>query len=111
RGDCTMQNVPSSHQEQPTGPMLEERGRFTWVMPMGLVALYMAFFAVFAFAPDLLGGGIGDDPSSPLAWGIPVAIGMSLLAFVLASLYVRRVRADLDQTLEQPAQHDGAHPR
>lgn len=68
------------------------QGRFSWVLPMVLVLLYLLFFAVFAFAPDLLGGGIGDDPTSPLAWGIPVALGLSLLAFVLASLYVRRVR-------------------
>ena len=90
-----MQNEQNIH-EQPIGPVSAERGRFAWVLPMVLVVLYLAFFAVFAFAPDLLGGGIGDDPSSPLAWGIPVAIGLSFLAFVLAGVYVRRVRNDLE---------------
>jgi uncharacterized membrane protein (DUF485 family) len=78
--------------ERPIEPIHARQGRFSWVLPMAMVLLYLVFFAVFAFAPDLLGGGIGDDPTSPLAWGIPVALGLSLLAFVLAGLYVRRVR-------------------
>lgn len=98
-------------QEQPAGPVPPERGRFSRILPLLLIVLYLVFFAVFAFAPDLLGGGIGDDPSSPLAWGIPVAIGLSFLAFVLAGLYVRRVREDLEQMSEPTAQHDGARPR
>lgn len=98
-------------QERPQQPVREARGRFAWILPMVLIVLYLVFFAVFAFAPDLLGGGIGDDPSSPLAWGIPVAIGLSFLAFVLAGLYVRRVRGDLEQMNEATAQHEVARHR
>lgn len=81
--------------------------RRTWLLPMVLMLSYLIFFATFAFAPELLGGGERDDAHGLLTWGLPVALGSSFLAFVLAGMHVNRVRAELLQSGEVPIREIG----
>ncbi|UVE16477.1 DUF485 domain-containing protein [Pseudomonas sp. LS44] len=75
--------------------MVAKRERFAWILSAIMLALYVAFIFLIAFAPQVLGARISDD--SPTTWGIPIGVGLILSAFVLTGIYVRRANGEFDE--------------
>ena len=75
--------------------LVSRRQRFAWLLSAIMLGLYLAFILMIAFAPDLLGSRIG--PGSPVTWGIPIGIGLDVLAFLLTGIYVYRANGEFDR--------------
>ena len=72
--------------------LVERRGRFTWALSIVMLVAYFGYIALVAFDKALLARPIGGATSL----GIPVGVGLILLAILLTGLYVRRANRELD---------------
>ena len=73
--------------------LLRRRGRFTWTLTSIMLAAYFGYIALIAFDKPLLARPIGGGVTS---LGIPVGVGIILLAILLTGLYVRRANKEFD---------------
>ena len=73
--------------------LVERRGRFTLILTIIMLAAYFGFILLIAFDKALLAWPIGDGVTSV---GIPLGIGIILLAIILTGLYVRRANREFD---------------
>ena len=73
--------------------LLKRRGRFTWTLTIFMLIAYFGYIALIAFNKLLLAQPIGRGVTS---LGIPVGVGIILLAIVLTGLYVRRANREFD---------------
>jgi uncharacterized membrane protein (DUF485 family) len=73
--------------------LVKRRGRFTWALTLVMLAAYFGYIALIAFDKELLARPIGGGVTS---LGIPVGVGIILLAIVLTGLYVRRANKEFD---------------
>ncbi|MCY1209434.1 Inner membrane protein YjcH [compost metagenome] len=90
--DSTYQRI----QENPRfKELVSKRERFAWILSAIMLGLYLAFILLIAFEPQLLGTRINAE--SPVTWGIPIGVGLILLAFVLTGIYVRRANGEFDR--------------
>ena len=74
------------------------------------MAVYFSFILVIAFAPEVLGRPLG---SSSITLGIPVGIGIIVLAFALTGWYVHRANARFDilsEAIRRDHDADGSTP-
>lgn len=74
--------------------LVTRRGHFAWLLSAIVLGMYIAFILLIAFAPQLLGAGIGG---SAITWGIPMGVGMILASFLLTWVYVRRANGEFDR--------------
>ena len=72
--------------------LVERRGRFTWALSIVMLVAYFGYIALVAFDKELLARPIGGATSL----GIPVGVGLILLAILLTGLYVRRANREFD---------------
>lgn len=73
--------------------LLKRRGRFTWMLSIVMLVAYFGYIALIAFDKSLLARPIGGGVTS---LGIPVGVGLILLAILLTGLYVRRANREYD---------------
>ncbi len=73
--------------------LVKRRGRFTWTLTIVMLVAYFGYVAFIAFDKAALARPIGDGVNS---LGIPVGVGIILLAIVLTGLYVRRANKEYD---------------
>jgi uncharacterized membrane protein (DUF485 family) len=73
--------------------LVKRRGRFTWMLTAIMLAAYFGYIALIAFDKAVLARPIGGGVTS---LGIPVGVGLILLAIVLTGLYVRRANSEFD---------------
>jgi uncharacterized membrane protein (DUF485 family) len=73
--------------------LIRRRGRFTWTLTLIMLAAYFGYIALIAFDKPVLARPIGGGVTS---LGIPVGVGIILLAIVLTGLYVRRANREFD---------------
>jgi uncharacterized membrane protein (DUF485 family) len=73
--------------------LVRRRGRFTWTLTAVILAAYFGYILLIAFDKPLLARPIGRGVTSV---GIPLGLGLILLAIVLTALYVRRANRDFD---------------
>ena len=73
--------------------LVARRGRFTWALTLVMLAAYFGYILLIAFDKAVLARPIGGGVTS---LGIPVGVGIILLAIVLTGLYVRRANRDYD---------------
>lgn len=73
--------------------LVRRRGRFTWTLSIVMLVAYFGYIALVAFDKSLLARPIGGGVTS---LGIPVGVGLILLAILLTGLYVRRANRDYD---------------
>jgi uncharacterized membrane protein (DUF485 family) len=73
--------------------LLKRRGRFTWTLSIVMLVAYFGYVALIAFDKAVLARPIGDGVTSI---GIPIGVGIILLAIVLTGLYVRRANKEYD---------------
>ncbi len=77
--------------------LLKRRGRFTWALSMVMLVAYFGYVALIAFDKGLLARPIGGGVTS---LGIPVGVGLILLAILLTGLYVRRANREFDPLVQ-----------
>jgi uncharacterized membrane protein (DUF485 family) len=75
------------------GALVRRRSRFTWTLSGVMLAAYFGFILLIAFDKPLLARPIGRGVTSV---GIPLGLGIILLAVALTALYVRRANRDWD---------------
>ena len=73
--------------------LLKRRGRFTWTLTIVMLLAYFGYVALIAFDKAVLARPIGSGVTS---LGIPIGVGIILLAIVLTGLYVRRANTEYD---------------
>lgn len=73
--------------------LIRRRGRFTWTLTAIMLAAYFGYIALIAFDKAVLARPIGGGVTS---LGIPIGVGIILLAIVLTGLYVRRANREYD---------------
>jgi uncharacterized membrane protein (DUF485 family) len=73
--------------------LLKRRGRFTWTLTIVMLVAYFGYVALIAFDKALLARPMGGGVTS---LGIPVGVGVILLAIVLTGIYVRRANREYD---------------
>ncbi|CAD5108929.1 DUF485 domain-containing protein [Zestomonas carbonaria] len=78
--------------------LVSRKQRLTWSLTLAMLAIYYGFVLVMAFAPGVLGQPLNGGATSV---GIPVAMGVILLSFVLTAFYVRQTNQVLDPLAEK----------
>ena len=73
--------------------LLRTRGRFAAVLTMLMLLAYFGFILLVAFDRQLLARPLGGGATS---LGIPVGLGLILMAILLTAVYVRRANREFD---------------
>ena len=74
------------------------RSRFAWTLTFTMIVIYFGFILTVAFAPAVLATPVGTGVTTI---GIPVGIGVILIAFVLTGLYVYRANTEFDAAIDR----------
>ena len=77
--------------------LVRRRGRFTLILTIIMLVAYFGYVALVAFDKPFLARPIGGGVTS---LGIPVGVGLILLAILLTGLYVRRANRDYDPLVD-----------
>jgi len=77
--------------------LVKRRGRFTWTLSIVMLVAYFGYVALVAFDKSVLARPIGSGVTS---LGIPVGVGLILLAILLTGFYVRRANREFDPQVE-----------
>ncbi len=74
--------------------LIRKKERFSASMASIMMLIYFGFILMIAFAPELLGETI--EKGGVVTWGIPLGIGIILVAFLLTGLYVALLNEKFD---------------
>jgi uncharacterized membrane protein (DUF485 family) len=85
--------------------LVQRRGRFTWTLSIIMLVAYFGYIALVAFDKSLLARPIDGGVTS---LGIPVGVGLILLAILLTGLYVRRANKEYDPLVDALRRGDEA---
>ncbi|MEC5319380.1 DUF485 domain-containing protein [Brenneria populi subsp. brevivirga] len=75
--------------------LVHKRQRFATLLSLIMLALYVGFILLIAFAPGWLGTPV--TPGSSTTRGIPIGIGLIAIAFALTGVYVYRANGEFDR--------------
>lgn len=78
--------------------LVRYKQRLTWSLTLTMLVIYYGFVLLLAFSPATLGQSLNGGVTSV---GIPVAIGVILLSFILTALYVYQTNQVLDPLVEK----------
>ncbi|HWI86352.1 MAG TPA: DUF485 domain-containing protein [Sphingomonas sp.] len=84
--------------------LTRRRGRFTWTLTIIMLVAYFGFILLIAFDKAALAMTIGD---SVISIGIPIGLGVILLAIALTGLYVHRANHEYDDLIQGLAESTG----
>lgn len=73
--------------------LVKRRGRFTWTLSAVMLVVYFGYILLIAFDKELLARPIANGVTSI---GIPLGLGVILVAIILTGLYVRRANREFD---------------
>lgn len=76
------------------GELVHRRGRFAWALTLVMLAAYFGYVLLIAFDKPLLARPLW--PGAATSLGIPLGLGVILLAILLTGLYVRRANREFD---------------
>lgn len=85
--------------------LVERRGRFTMILTVIMLVVYFGFILLIAFDKEVLARPIGSGVTSV---GIPVGMGIILLAVLLTGIYVRRANREFDPLSDALREEDNA---
>ncbi len=77
--------------------LINRRRRLSLSLTLIMLAVYYAFILLIAFSPEILGTPLGG---SIISLGIPVGIGIIIIAFALMGIYVHRANTEFDALVE-----------
>lgn len=85
--------------QNPTFQLLVHKKRqLSWSLAILLLVIYFGFITLVAIAPDFMhrtfAGGV-------ITYGIPLGIGVILIAFVLCGIYVWRANGEFDRLTQE----------
>jgi uncharacterized membrane protein (DUF485 family) len=75
--------------------LVKKRARFSWIMAIIMLLIYYSFILTIAFAPEVLGTPISEGAVTTI--GIPIGIGVIVIAFILTGIYVVRANTKFDR--------------
>ena len=98
-GAFMSQNIYDRVQANPKfAELVQKRSSFAWKLAIIMLVVYYAFILVIAFSPSLFAIKIGEGVTT---LGIPVGIGVILIAFVLTGIYTQRANGEFDDLTNQ----------
>ncbi len=77
--------------------LVRRRSRFTWTLTGIMLVVYFGYILLIAFDKTFLAQPVSSGSATSL--GIPIGLGVILIAIVLTGLYVRRANRDFDPML------------
>ena len=96
RGE-TLHADPAANRRILSDPAFRElvaaRSSFAWGLSALMLAVYLAFILLVAFAHDVMATKIGDGPTSV---GIVLGLAVIVFAFLLTGVYVARANSRFD---------------
>lgn len=78
--------------------LVQKRSSFAWKLAIAMLVVYYGFILVIAFSPTTFATKIGSGVTT---LGIPVGIGVILIAFVLTGIYTKRANGEFDDLTNQ----------
>lgn len=78
--------------------LVHKRSRFAWILSAIMLVVYYAFILVIAFSPSTFGQKIGAGVTT---LGMPIGLGIIILAFVLTGIYTKRANGEFDDLTQQ----------
>ncbi|GAA0594954.1 DUF485 domain-containing protein [Craurococcus roseus] len=89
--------VQSDHQRILGNPKFQElvrtRSGFAWTLAAAMLAIYLGFILLVAFAPGLMAVKVGGGVTS---LGIVLGLAVIVSAFLLTGIYVQRANSRFD---------------
>jgi uncharacterized membrane protein (DUF485 family) len=77
--------------------LVRRRSRFTWTLTVIMLIVYFGYILLIAFDKEFLAQPMSRGSATSL--GIPIGLGVILIAIVLTGVYVRRANRDFDPML------------
>ncbi|PAX06728.1 DUF485 domain-containing protein [Sphingomonas lenta] len=77
--------------------LVRRRSRLGWTLTALMLVAYFGFILLVAFAKPLLARPLAGGATSV---GIPIGLGVILLAIALTGVYVRRVNREFDREVD-----------
>ena len=75
--------------------LVKTRSSFAWTLTIIMLVIYFGFVLTIAFDPSILGTPLSEGSVTTV--GIPVGVGVIVIAFVLTGIYVRRANGEFDE--------------
>ena len=75
--------------------LVRRRSQFAWLLSSVMLVAYFGFIFLIAFAPEVLARPISSGAT--ITVGVPVSIGLILLAIALTGIYIRRANRTFDE--------------
>ncbi len=84
--------------------LVQKRSRFAWSLSIIMFVVYYTFILVIAFFPKIFAIPLGTGVTT---LGIPVGIGIIIVAFVLTGIYTQRANGEFDALTHQIKEEAG----
>ena len=78
--------------------LVRRRSSFAWTLAIVMLVIYYGFILLVAFGKGFLATRIG---SGVMTVGIPLALGVIVMAFVLTAVYVQRANGEFDKLTDE----------
>ncbi len=75
--------------------LVSKRSKFAWTMSVVMLVIYYAFILTIAFDKQLLATPLWSGSVTTI--GIPIGVGVIILAFILTGIYIQRANAVFDK--------------
>ncbi len=75
--------------------LVEKRQRFATILSIIMLAVYIGFILLIAFAPGWLGTPL--HAGTNVTRGIPIGVGVILISFILTGIYIWRANGEFDR--------------
>jgi len=79
--------------------LVRQRRQFSLILTAITLLVYFSFILILAYAPEIFGRPLFEGSVTSL--GIPVGIGIIIMAFTLTGIYVKKANTDFDATLNR----------
>ncbi len=79
--------------------LVKRRRRFSLLLSMITLIIYFSFILTLAYAPEVFANPLFEGSVTTL--GIPVGIGIILIAFALTGIYVKKANHEFDAILNR----------
>lgn len=94
-----IENNPKFHE------LVRKRDRFAWILSGVVLVIYYAFILLVAFAGDFLSQPLFTGSLIPV--GMPIGVGVIVVSFILAAVYVTRANGEFDSLISQIIKESG----
>ena len=74
--------------------LVRRRSSFAWTLAIIMLVIYYGFILLVAYGKGFLGTRLGAGVTTI---GIPLALGVIIMAFVLTAIYVQRANGEFDE--------------